>query len=214
MGRFYVLYASLSLAKTKNVESTLEDCHITGSFYGGGKLGSVDGNIKSTLTNCTVDENVFGAGFSASVEKVNVVPKGTMMKTNPAYNESVGVFTDGTYPDGEEYTWTYAASVSEGNEFDDTNHLIYTTTDLTDLGIVTGNVTLIINGDSKIGTDGDATKGNVYGGGDQSTVNNTANPAAAYTTVTLQGNTQVLGNVFGGGNRGLVSGTATVNIEQ
>lgn len=214
VGRFYVLYASLSLAKTKNVESTLEDCHITGSFYGGGKLGSVDGNIKSTLTNCTVDENVFGAGFSASVEKVNVVPQGTMMKTNPAYNESVGVFTDGEYPDGVEYTWTHAASVSAGNEFDDTNHLIYTTTDLTDLGIVTGNVTLIINGDSKIGTDGDATKGNVYGGGDQSSVNNTANPAAAYTTVTLQGNTQVLGNVFGGGNRGLVSGTATVNIEQ
>ena len=199
VGRFYVLYASLSLAKTKNVESTLEDCHITGSFYGGGKLGSVDGNITSTLKNCTVDENVFGAGFSASVEKVNVVPLGEKMKTNPAYNESVGVFTDGTYPDGVPYTWTHAASVSAGNEFDNTNKYIYTTTNLDDLGTVSGKVTLNILGDQTQIT------GDVYGGGAEAKSNTnyykaspTADDLATKTTVNLIGG-KIMGDVYGGG---------------
>ena len=214
VGRFYVLYASLSLAKTKDVESTLEDCHITGSFYGGGKLGSVDGNITSTLTNCTVDENVFGAGFSASVEKVNVVPKGTKMKTNPAYNESVGVFTDGTYPDGELYTWTQVNSVSAGNEFEDTNKLIYTTTDLTTLGTVTGNVTLIINGDdTKVGK-------SIYGGGEESGVNGNTVVTVTGGTIGVQGEGgATYGNVYGGGKgkegevtAGIVKGNANVTI--
>ena len=213
VGRFYVLYASLSLAKTKNVESTLEDCHITGSFYGGGKLGSVDGNITSRLKNCTVDENVFGAGFSASVEKVNVVPKGTMMKTNPAYNESVGVFTDGVYPDGVPYTWTHAASVSAGNEFDDTNHLIYTTTDLTGLGTVTGKATLTINGTTTVGK-------SVYGGGEESGVEgNTEVNVTGGTIGTTGKGGATWGNVFGGGKgkaddvtAGIVKGSTNVSI--
>ncbi|MBO7581312.1 MAG: chitobiase/beta-hexosaminidase C-terminal domain-containing protein [Bacteroidaceae bacterium] len=184
VGRFYVLYASLSLAETKNVESTLEDCHITGSFYGGGKLGRVDGDITSTLNNCTVGANVYGAGFSASVEKVNVVPLGTKMKVNPAYNASVGVFTDGIYPDGEEYTWTHAASVSEDSEFDDTNKYIYTTVDLTTLGVVTGDVTLNITGTTTVGK-------SVYGGGEESNVEGN-------TQVNISGGT-ITQNVFGGG---------------
>ena len=232
VGRFYVLYASLSLAKTKNVESTLEDCHITGSFYGGGKLGSVDGNIKSTLKNCTVDENVFGAGFSASVETVNVVPKGAKMNPNPTYNESVGVFTDGTYPDGEEYTWTHAESVSEGNEFDDTNHLIYTTTDLTTLGTVTGKVILKIEGTTTVaksvygggeesGVDGNtevtvtggtigttdeggAEYGNVYGGGKGKEDDVTAGIVKGSTNVSISGSPTILHNVYGGGAYGSV----------
>ena len=220
VGRLYVLYASLSLAETKDVESTLEDCHITGSFYGGGKLGRVDGNITSTLKDCTVGANVYGAGFSASVEKVNVVPKGAKMNPNPDYNESVGVFTDGNYPAGEEYTWTHAASVSAGNEFDNTNKYIYTTVDLSKdyLGSVSGTVTLTLttseNGETIIGTTGDSTTGHVYGGGDESAVNNTTTPANASTEVNISGNTTVLGNVFGGGNKGLVSGSTTVNITQ
>ena len=213
VGRFYVLYASLSLAKTKNVESTLEDCHITGSFYGGGKLGSVDGNITSTLKNCIVDTNVFGAGFSASVEKVNVVPKGTMMKTNPAYNESVGVFTDGTYPDGVEYTWTHAESVSAGNEFDNTNHLIYTTTDLTALGAVTGNATLNIEGTTTVG-------GSVYGGGEESGVDGNTSVTVTGGTIGTPGKGGATwGNVYGGGKgkekdtaAGLVKGNTNVTI--
>lgn len=198
VGRFYVLYASLSLAETKDVESTLEDCHITGSFYGGGKLGRVDGSITSTLNNCIVGENVFGAGFSASVEKVNVVPKGAKMTPNPAYNESVGVFTDGVYPDGEEYTWTHAASVSEGNEFDNTNQYIYTTVDLTTLGTVTGDVTLNINGTTTVGK-------SVYGGGEESDV-------LGNTRVEMTDG-YVFNGIFGGGLAGSV-GTFTRSTEE
>ena len=194
VGRFYVLYASLSLAETKNVESTLEDCHITGSFYGGGKLGSVDGNITSTLKNCTVGANVYGAGFSASVETVNVVDKGAKMNPNPAYNESVGVFTDGVYPDGEEYTWTHAASVSAGNEFDKTNKYIFTTADLTTLGTVTGDATLNIEGTTSV-------TGSVFGGGDESAV-------SGNTIVKIKGDATVAGSVYGGGNMGSI-GTFT-----
>lgn len=213
VGRFYVLYASLSLAETKDVESTLEDCHITGSFYGGGKLGSVDGNITSTLKNCTVGESVYGAGFSASVEKVNVVPKGAKMNPNPGYNESVGVFTEGVYPDGVPYTWTHAASVSAGNEFDDTNHLIYTTTNLTDLGAVTGDATLNIEGTTTVG-------GSVYGGGEESVVNGNTSVTVTGGTIGTPGKGGATwGNVYGGGKgkekdvqAGLVKGNATVSI--
>ena len=221
VGRFYVLYASLSLAKTKDVESTLEDCHITGSFYGGGKLGSVDGNITSTLKNCTVDENVFGAGFSASVEKVNVVPKGAKMNPNPSYNESVGVFTDGVYPDGVEYTWTHAESVSAGNEFDNDNHLIYTTTNLTGLGVVTGSVTLTIDGNTTL-IDGKrmSVGKSVYGGGEESGVDKDTEVYVKGGTIGTQGQGGVeYGNVFGGGKgksddvtAGLVKGNTNVNI--
>jgi len=213
VGRFYVLYASLSLAETKDVESTLEDCHITGSFYGGGKLGRVDGDITSTLKNCIVDENVFGAGFSASVEKVNVVPKGAKMNPNPDYNESVGVFTDGVYPDGEEYTWTHAASVSAGNEFDDTNHLIYTVEDLSTLGTVTGKVTLNINGTTTVGE-------SVYGGGEESAVNNDTEVNVNGGIIGTEGEGGARwGNVYGGGkgkeddvNAGMVKGNTNVTI--
>ena len=221
VGRFYVLYASLSLAKTKDVESTLEDCHITGSFYGGGKLGSVDGNITSTLKNCTVDENVFGAGFSASVEKVNVVPKGAKMNPNPSYNESVGVFTDGVYPDGVEYTWTHAESVSAGNEFDNDNHLIYTTTNLTGLGVVTGSVTLTIDGNTTL-IDGKrmSVGKSVYGGGEESGVDKDTEVYVKGGTIGTQGQGGAeYGNVYGGGKgksddvtAGLVKGNTNVNI--
>ena len=192
VGRFYVLYASLSLAETKDVESTLEDCHITGSFYGGGKLGRVDGDIISTLKNCTVGANVFGAGFSASVEKVKVVPLGTNMKENPSYNEKVGVFTEGIYPDGVEYTWTHATSVSEGSEFDDTNKYIYTTVDLNTLGVVTGDV--------KLNIEGSTVNGNVYGGGEESNVEGDTEVKMTNGTIGTSGLSDVdHGNVFGGG---------------
>ena len=207
VGRFYVLYASLSLAETKDVESTLEDCNITGSFYGGGKLGRVDGNIISTLNNCTVGDNVYGAGFSASVENVNVVPKGAKMNPNPAYNESVGVFTDGTYPDGVPYTWTQVASISAGKEFDDEKKYIYTTVDLTTLGTVTGNVTLTINGNTEADENGKVmTVGkSVYGGGEESAV-------GGNTNVNINAG-KVMGNVYGGGNQANVGGNTLINLK-
>ena len=196
VGRLYVNYASLSLAETKNVESYLDDCTITGSFYGGGKLGRVDGNATSTLKDCTVGGNVFGAGFSGSVETLKVFDKGATMSPNPDYNESIGVFTEGTLPTGTDYTWTNGNPATQA--FDDTNHYIYTPEDLTTLGTVTGQVTLNIEGTTSV-------TGNVYGGGESS-------DATGNVEVNVKGGTMT--GVYGGGygQTTVVSGDVVVNI--
>ena len=84
---------------------------------------------------------------------------------------------------------------------------------------MSGAVTLTIttsgdDGETIIGTEGVSTTGNVYGGGDESTVKNADTPTAAKTTVTIEGNTTVHGDVYGGGNRGIVSGNTTVNVKE
>ena len=214
--RIFVNFVIFSLATTHNVTSTLTDCTINKNFYGGGSLGKVDGPVTSTLTNCKVKGNVFGAGYSASKPTVEVMNTGGFVKA-PFYDSNLGAYFEPTYPETVTYEWKHADPVNEtDNAIDKTNHILYTTEDLshTNLGSVSGAVTLTITGNSVIGTAGDTTTGNVYGGGDQSTVNNATTPASASTTVTISGNTEVLGNVFGGGNQGLVSGSATVNIEE
>ena len=106
------------------------------------------------------------------------------------------------------YTWEKAAS----NGIDKTNHILKTTADLSksNLGSV-NTATLTLKGNTTVGTllnNGSlkANTGNVYGGGDESTV-------SGNTTVTLQGNAHVLGNVFGGGNQGPVGGNSSVTIQ-
>ena len=164
-----MLYASLSLAQTKNVTSSLTGCTINQIFYGGGKLGSVDGNITSTLTNCTVNGNVFGAGYSGtppSVEVFSTDATNGRFQTVPNYNTTTGVFEKGVYPDGVDYTWSEKGSVTNnsnsGSLTDDSDgHWIHTDIDLTTLGTVTGKVTLNIEGTTTV-------TGNVYGGGESS----------------------------------------------
>ena len=223
VGRFYVNYASLSLAETKNVVNTLTECTIENDFYGGGNLGRVDGTITSTLTDCTVKGSVYGGGYSASAPKVKVFDTGSKFSKVPSYNANVGIFNEGTYPNKAtvEYTWQRHDSKEELEVVTDsennTHYYIYhkddpNDSDLDKLGEVTGVITLTIDGtDGKgttIGTEGDASgeKGNVFGGGNMSKSLNNA-------SVTLKGKTTVLGNVFGGGNKAAVEGSATVNIE-
>ena len=224
VGRFYVNYASLSLAQTNDVTSTLTGCNITNNFYGGGNVGKVSGDVTSTLTDCTVGGNVFGAGFSAEVPTVDVMPAAPFF-TEPLYDQNSGVHRQGVFPESVTYTWKQAESVSAGNEFDDTdgNHYILTTVDLSGLGLVTGNATLNIDGTTKV-------QGSVYGGGDEGTVGTFTHADAAYhtahadvpvgkpyqcaantgkTTVTVAGNAEIgpdgmqmpddFGHVFGAG---------------
>ena len=228
VARLFIDYVSFSLATTYDVTSILDNCTITtsklgrldlfeqciGNFYGGGSLGKVNGPVKSTLTNCTVEGNVFGAGYSATLPKVSVMAN--RFQREPSYDVNTGAYTEAILPVTTSYEWEHAETVNASNAIDQTNHILRTDVDLSEsnLGSVSGAVTLTIKGNSTIGTAGNNNTGNVYGGGDQSYVNNTTTPTAASTTVNLKGDTQVLGNVFGGGNRGLVSGTATVNIEQ
>ena len=206
VGRFYVNYASLSLATTYNVTSSLTGCNIRGNFYGGGNLGKVHGSVTSTLTDCTVAGSVFGAGFSATIPTVEVYPiQG--MTPEPYYNGESGVYVVGEMPEPTTYTWHQVSVVSEGNEFDEANHLIYTTSDLSTLGQVEGSASLTIAGTTTVAgvINGQAT-GGVFGGGDASGVNGD-------TSVTMQGGQGgSVRNIYGGGNVADVSGSVTVSM--
>ncbi len=218
-GRFFVKFASFSLAQCNNVTSTLTDCAINENFYGGGSRGKVVGTVTSVLDGCIVKGNVFGAGYSGTPDPVPVRSGG--FTDVPTFDGGSGMFKPGVFSSTTNYDWKHKDSYpssegadgflnDEGN-FDSTGNNVVTTVDITsaNLGSVDGDVNLTIKGDSKIGTDGDDTKGNVYGGGEQSRVT-----GADYTvTVTLEGNTNVLGSVFGGGDQGLVEGSTQVNIK-
>ena len=71
--------------------------------------------------------------------------------------------------------------------------------------MVEGDVTLTLDGNTIVGTEGDGTTGNVFGGGEQSKVNGN-------TLVEILGHTKVLGNIYGGGNMGEVSGNTKVVV--
>ena len=206
VGQMYIYYASMSLAQTNNVITTMNGSTVTGNFYGGGSLGKVSGNAVSTLTDCTIKGNAFGAGFSVTIPTCSVMNTGRP-SPYPGFDANAGVFTEAGYPATVTYTWKHANSVSAGNEFDETGgHFILTTEDLTTLGTVGGNATLMLKGTTSVGTSGNTNTGNVYGGGDMSGV--TGN-----TTVILEGGTNVLGNVYGGGNEGAVGGSSSVTIQ-
>lgn len=229
VARLFVDHVSFSLATTYDVTSKLTGCTITkdklgkldlsvsdkrlGNFFGGGSLGKVVGPVKSTLTNCTVEGNVFGAGYSASKPKVDVMTQ--TFQNTPKFDKDLGLYLDAELPATlAEYEWEHADEVNStatAIKTTGTEHILYTEENLdkSNLGSVNGDVTLTINGDSKIGSENDNTTGNVYGGGDASYVTGSGNKV----TVNLQGKTEILGNVYGGGNEGLVEGSTEVNIE-
>ena len=205
VARFYVNYASLSLATTRNVTSTLSGCTI-GTFYGGGSLGAVNGDVNSTLTNCTVTGNAFGAGFSASVPTVEVWNANAYLNPKPTYNRTANVFNNASVKtpkdNGQyvEYTWskTHGSNASPFTVTEDGKHYIHTDVSLEGLGAVTGNVTLNILGDQTL------IEGDVYGGGAESN-SNTDYYKTSPTTDDLATKTTV--NVFGGTIRGDVYGS-------
>ena len=206
VARLYIKYSSLSLAQTNGVSSKLEGCTVEQNFYGGGKLGAVDGNAVSVLNNCTVYGNVYGAGFSASVPTVNVYPavsKSNDVYTNcydpePKYNTNTGQFEKGVRPDPVEYTWSSSGSNAEPFTDDGDSHEIHTDENLNNLGKVLSNTTLTIKGNSLV-------HGSVFGGGDESAVDGN-------TEVQILERTRVNGNVYGGGNMGEVSGNTKVIV--
>ena len=227
VARFYVNYASLSLATTRTTTSMLTDCTINKNFYGGGSLGSVNGDVTSTLTDCTVTGSVFGAGFSATTPTIKVMNKENFV-VPPSYDYNAGVFNDEhvQFPDEVEYTWTDDASKftltgSSASYFYDSGdiHLIYTSTTLSDLGRVTGTVKLNIKGNTLIkgyefDDDGNQTttqSGGIYGGGDASGVTGSAEVTVNASSQQTEGYNVY--NVYGGGNHGTVSGNTTVTLQ-
>lgn len=222
VGRFYVNFASLSLASTQDVSSTLTGCTI-GNFYGGGKLGSVNGDVVSTLTDCTVTGDVFGSGYSAAVPTVEVTNRENSnndvgFETKPYYDNTANVFNDEQVSPPVPpvvYTWNNDASNFNlpTSYFNEERHLIYTNQNLDNLGAVLGNATLTINGNTVV-------KGDVYGGGALSSSN--TNSPSNVTRVNINGGTYgearaaTGGNIYGGGmgneQNAVTEGTVEVNI--
>ena len=209
-GRIFVEYVKFSLATCRDVTSTLTGCKITGNFYGGGSLGKVDGPVASTLTNCEVQGSVFGAGFSASLPSVEVDATG--FATEPYYYTDLGTYREGVKGSTTTYTWQKKTGDSW---VDNTNHILYTTEDLTALGAVTGTATLTIDGTTTVAH-------SVYGGGEESGVGGDTEVNVARGTIGTEGQGGVeYGNVYGGGKgkvgdkvAGYVKGNTTVNISQ
>ena len=210
--RFFVKFASFSLAQCNNVTSNLKECTINDNFYGGGKLGKVVGTITSVLEDCTVKGNVFGAGFSASKEDIQVRDAGFDTSSDhpyPTFNKYSGMFEPGTFSGTQAFEWghinEYPGNGQDGGLSESgTPKYVYTTVNLekSNLGSVDNDVNLTLKGSTTV-------NGNVYGGGESSWV--TGNNHTV--TVTIQGNTEVYGNVYGGGDKGNVEGSTKVNIK-
>jgi len=198
VARLLVEYVSFSLATARDVTSTLTGCTINNSFYGGGRLGKVDGPVTSTLTNCTVSGSAFGAGYSASLPTVEVMNTGGF-QTEPYYNTDLGIYLPAVFPETVTYTWEHAATVnSTATAINTTTHKLFTTADLTTLGEVTGKATLTIDGTTTVA-------GNVYGGGESS-------DATGDVEVNVKAGTMT--DVYGGGmgQTTVVGGDIVVNI--
>lgn len=214
VARFITGYANFSLAKTGNVTNNLTECTVESDFYGAGSQGNVDGTVTSTLTNCTIKRNAFGGGYKATSNKVMVYPAAAPVPLS-VYNGETGIFSEFGTTDPEAFTWEQGNGTYPTAE--EANKILKTSSSvtLTELGNVTGDISLTINGGYVGGTDeGESPAmvaeaipggGSVYGGGNES-------KSLSNTTVTLKGNAYIYGDVYGGGNKAEVQGTATVNI--
>ena len=217
--RSYHYYAEFSKTTVAPVTNTITDCTFSGNFYGGGNLGAIESPsgssnpaVSSTLKgNTVVHGSVFGAGFSASTPSFKVHDKTTVKY---AYADFAGFIHDGwlNYKPIE-YAWIHdiptewgispAPTTTNANRYFEYpvgsgKWYCYTDANMTGLGTVTGNVTLTIEGSTKV-------EGSVFGGGAQSAVDGN-------TTVNIMGNATVENEVFGGGDQGEVSGTSKVNV--
>ena len=217
--RFYVNFVTFSLATTRGVTSNLLNCKVTGNVYGGGSLGKVDGNVSTTLKDCEVSGNVFGAGYSATLPKVGVRKTPAFIAgKEPTKNMNIGMFEPGEINTTEEYEWKQVATsdLSNGGTgmvTQDGKNYVYTDTNLSALGTVTGNATLNILGTTTVG-------GSVYGGGEESGVDGNTEVTVTGGTIGTTGKGGAeYGNVFGGGKgkekdaaAGLVKGNTNVTI--
>ena len=198
VARFYVDYASLSLATVQQVTATLVNCTLLSDFYGGGCQGRVEGNITSTLKNCIVNGSAFAGGYTATATPCLVYPT-----TQPAYSKyikAIGSFTPfGTVTPNICY-WTQVTNLKEPYADIDKKE-IYTTVDMSKMGEVQGNTTLTITGSTQIA-------GSVYGGGNMSKV------VDGQTMVIVNGADVLINNsVFGGGNQAEVTGNTNVYVK-
>lgn len=195
ISRFFVDYATLSLATVRKVTNTLVDCTVETDFYGGGRQGYVDGDVTSVLDNTRVKGNAFGAGYTGKMINANVATS-----TQPDYSTylfDLGVFTQFGKTEYDTFTWQRAAdmNVPASNEA----KKLYTTTDMSLMGKVKGTTSITVTGNSVI-------DGNLFGGGNQADV-------VGVTKVIMPSEETVInGTVYGGGNESDIEGSTDIKI--
>lgn len=211
VNRSYYFSAQFATTNTGDVTNTLTDCTVKKNFYGGGFLGGVTGSVNSTLSDTDVFGSAFGGGYSASIDTVVIHNKD---KNIPEVNVYTGMITynpEGTY---KTYYWSHShgstgVPVTEPSPATHDTAYFYTEVPLVNLGAVSTNATLIIEGSSTIGTFVNGVlkpnTGNVFGGGDESAVDGDI-------LVHIKDRTKVYGNIYGGGNMGRVGGNTKVII--
>ena len=199
--RFYKKYATVSLAQTFNVTSHLKKCTVLSDFYGGGRFGAVGtagtpGVINTTLDSTEVFGRVFGGSYASSIPTVEVslLTSANVNTYKPTYNDSTGYFGPHIYAPKETWTWKAGTNGTKDN----TNKILETSVDLSNLGQVYGNINLTIKGTSNI-------HGDVFGGCDMST-------ATANVVTRITGPVHIGGSVYGGGNEAKVRGNTNVRI--
>lgn len=161
---FSVKYASLSLAQTGSVTSTMTNCTFNSHFFGGGCRGKVAGNVTSVLTDCIVKGNAYGGGYTPTATECMVYPA-SPQPTYPVYKGLYGLFTKYVRTaDSEPYHWAQADGSHAAGSVDTENKLLYTDINMSQMGEVTGNTSLTIKGSASVVT------GDVFGGGAESKV--------------------------------------------
>ncbi len=221
VGRFYLIYASFDMAKSKNVYSTLQRCLVQSNFYGGGNLGTVDGSAISVLNSTVVRGDAYAGGFSASTPTVDVYTAPPV--AYPSFDAHTGLFTAAVLPAPTQYRWSNEGSYTSA--LNETEHLIHTDSVLSHLGKVMQDAKITVNGNSHI-------YGSLYGGGAMSNVEGNTfvttddnahidqcvyggglkGEVAHHTLVNIIGHTRIDKNVYGGGNTGIVGGSSHVQI--
>lgn len=142
----------------------------SGDFYGAGCQGMVNGTVNSTLTDCTLEGSAFGGGYKAESNEVIVYP--TTQPTYAVYTKETGIFGEFgtvTLSTSDKYTWEQGNATTQNSKSGTT---LYTSKDINmaNLGNVTGAISLTIDGGYVGGTsEGQSSAGgNVYGGGNES----------------------------------------------
>lgn len=194
-----------------SVSSTLTGCTVLGNAFGGGFSGHIEPfriHDKSTTQFPYIDKAGVMQNPNGKFEYVKNADNSDRYYTWCYKKSATKMFPDGvTIPSTVNTNNPTFQNTSDGNWY------VITTVSLEGLGAVSQDATLtLIN--TTVGTlEGSpgsqtlkAGTGDVYGGGNESTVNGNA-------TVNLEGTTNVLGNVFGGGNKASVLGNTNVNIQ-
>ena len=200
VARFYTGYAQFDLATTGSVTNELTGCTFNGDFYGAGCQGRVSGTVTSTLTNCSVNGSAYGGGYKAVSNEVEIYT--ATAPSMSVYTRETGIFSDFGEGTHETYEWIQGDASHDGVAGTGAQAgKLYTSKDITmtDLGNVTGAITLTLNGSTTVNE-------NVFGGGNMS-------KSLDNTTVNLRQGVQVFGNVYGGGNKGTVGGSSRVLIQ-